>query len=433
MEIIKPGTNFDFVGKRNIFITVSGILCLISLVVILSGGLNYGIDFKGGTEITIQFMPEKMGGKTPNIDELRAALKNIPDVNAEVQTFGDKQGEYLLKMQQITHITQAKTDGIKKALADKFGEDKIKRFIVSTEGSDKIEFILSKKQAPKDEAQQPANEGEEKKQDAQEVPVKKETAAATDADGKVIPADAFSPEEVKSVFKAAGAPAYDVNVGQSVIPDSYRYTITLEGIYDNLRKGLDDKYGAGTHQLLKLDTVGAKVGAKLKWDAIIAVMISWIGILLYIALRFEFAFAPGGVLALIHDTLIVIGVMAALRLEFTMSSIAALLTLIGYSINDTIVIYDRIRENMPLLRKMTIEQVFNKAINETLSRTVLTAFTVFLTMTILAVMTFGDVRNFAIVMVMGSIIGTYSSIFIAAPLVIYIYKREKAKEAAVKK
>ncbi len=183
-------------------------------------------------------------------------------------------------------------------------------------------------------------------------------------------------------------------------------------------KKLIDKLGDG-YEIRNTEVVGPAVSAELKQVGLIAVVISMLGILLYVWFRFEWQFAVAGVLALVHDVFITCGMFALLGLEFDLSVVAALLTLAGYSINDTVVVFDRIRENLRKYKKMPLWDLIDLSINETLSRTILTAGTVFLA--VLALYIFGTevIHGFSFAMLFGVVIGTWSSIFVAAPLLMF--------------
>ncbi len=168
-----------------------------------------------------------------------------------------------------------------------------------------------------------------------------------------------------------------------------------------------------------MEMVGPKVGKELKEKGLEAIIYALIGILLYVSWRFEFRFALGAVLALFHDVTITAGVFALLHKQMDLQILAALLTIVGYSLNDTIVVYDRIRENMAARRGESFVDLVNRSINETLSRTILTSFTTFLAVFALWVLGSEVIRGFAFAMMIGIIVGTYSSIFIASPLVVW--------------
>jgi preprotein translocase subunit SecF len=178
--------------------------------------------------------------------------------------------------------------------------------------------------------------------------------------------------------------------------------------------------GAMTEQgdLRRVEFVGPQVGDELTEDGGLALLYSMFGILIYVAWRFEYKFALGSVTALAHDVLITLGFFSLLQLEFDLTVLAAILAVIGYSLNDTIVVYDRIRENFRLLRKGSAEEVMNISLNHTLSRTIMTSLTTLLVLIALAVLGGEIIHNFAIALTVGVVIGTYSSIFVANPLVL---------------
>lgn len=176
------------------------------------------------------------------------------------------------------------------------------------------------------------------------------------------------------------------------------------------------------------ESVGPRIGGELQRSAIWAILVSLILILIYISWRFEFIFAVGAVVALFHDVMITLGIFSLLNLEISLAVVAAFLTIIGYSLNDTIVVFDRIRENLKVLRREDTIKIFNQSINQTLSRTILTSFTTFLVVLILFFFGGEVIHNFSFALVIGIIVGTYSSIFIASPVVVeWRLKAESAK------
>lgn len=184
---------------------------------------------------------------------------------------------------------------------------------------------------------------------------------------------------------------------------------------------------AGNYRDIKTDSVGSQIGAELKKKGIKAIIFALIGIIIYISIRFEFAFAMGAITALAHDVLITIGIYCAFGNELSMPIIAALLTIVGYSVNDTIVVFDRIREDQNLVKGKTYKEIANLSINQTLSRTVLTSVTTLLTVVMLLVFGGGAVQDFALALFIGILVGTYSSIFVATPVVLLWHKEEKVK------
>tara|TARA_B100001250_G_scaffold51362_2_gene40142 strand:+ start:1180 stop:2106 length:927 start_codon:yes stop_codon:yes gene_type:complete len=170
--------------------------------------------------------------------------------------------------------------------------------------------------------------------------------------------------------------------------------------------------------ILSIDKVGPKVGAELSGDAILAILYALGFILIYISIRFEFKYAVGAIAALTHDVLITLGVFSVLGYEISLAVIAAFLTIVGYSLNDTIVIFDRVRENVKASKGASMESVINQSINESLSRTIVTSLTTFLVVLILFLVGGEVIHAFSFAMIIGVIIGTYSSIFVASPVVI---------------
>ena len=185
----------------------------------------------------------------------------------------------------------------------------------------------------------------------------------------------------------------------------------------------------GEVQLDQEETVGPKVGKELRKKAWLTILFSWALMLIYIGYRFDFYFAPGAVVALVHDVVITLGFFALLGKEINLSILAALLTLIGYSINDTIVVFDRIRENAGRITRDTIIEVVNDSLNSTFSRTIITSLTVLLVVVVLFFKGGGTLHDFAFALIVGAIVGTYSSMFVATPTYIGLYKHwDKIKQ-----
>ncbi|HEY5999052.1 MAG TPA: protein translocase subunit SecF [bacterium] len=205
---------------------------------------------------------------------------------------------------------------------------------------------------------------------------------------------------------------------QSVLLATEMSTTDVKGVEAEVRKALDGKFGAGAYEIQRVEMVGPKVGADLRAQAFWAVMVSLVLILGYITWRFEFKFALGAIVATTHDVVIALGLFTLLGKTFTLPVLAAILTIAGYSTNDTIVVFDRIRENLRRGARQTLGDTIDLSINETLSRTVLTALTVVIVLVALYVYGGEIIRDFAWVMLLGVLIGTYSSIFVASPIVL---------------
>jgi len=195
-------------------------------------------------------------------------------------------------------------------------------------------------------------------------------------------------------------------------------TSDLKGLHDQIAEAMAVVYGKDSFDMRKIEMVGPKAGKDLRQKGLLALCLALLGMLLYITWRYEFRYALGGIIALVHDVIVSVAVFTLFQREFTLTVIAALLTIIGFSINDTVVVFDRIRENVRKNPKQNLGEVINASINQTLSRTILTSFTVFIVVVVLYFFGGTVINDFAFIMLIGVIFGTYSSIFIASPLVL---------------
>lgn len=369
--------NVDFLGKRKFFYMFSLALFLIGLLSVVFKGLSFGIDFKGGSEIVLQFE------KQIDIAEVRKDIENIGLGNVEVRTFGGETGALIR-----TELQQLPDDVYPNVV--KSIEDEIKNIVPN------VAFNVVEKNSTSITYSFP-------NPDTTSLVAEKLFAAGFQS-GKV----SEEPDNTQ----------IDVSVGIS------------EWIKENLREKIKDN----PFKVVKEDRVGPKVGDELKRDAVIAVLLSLVVILIYLGFRFKFVFAIGAVAALFHDVLITLGLYAALygvipglNLDIDLSIVAAFLTLVGYSINDTVIVFDRVRENMKIHKTMPLIEVINKSINQTMSRTIITAFTTLITVFILMLLGGDVLRAFAFTLFFGIIIGTYSSIFVASAFVLEYADRAKKK------
>ncbi len=207
---------------------------------------------------------------------------------------------------------------------------------------------------------------------------------------------------------------------------------SLKGISEKVREHLNAKFGEKNIEIRRVEMVGPKVGKDLRRKGLWAIIFSMIAILIYITWRFEFWFAIGAIVALAHDVMITIGVFSITGKQINLAIVAAILTIIGYSLNDTIVVYDRIRENMKKLSKISFPELVNQSINETLSRTILTSLTTLITVVILFFLGGGVIHNFAFALIIGVVVGTYSSIYIASPVVLFFEPYGRNKKGAAR-
>ena len=391
-EVIKPHSNYEFIGRQKYWIGLSIVLTLLTVVmlplnayVFKSRGhfLNWGVDFRGGSEILIEF------SRAVDAGEIRKTLASAGFPDADVVKYADptgqKQWNYLVRVGAVSVVSEAQAKQIKDSLA-KVGDASMKRFEWS-EGGDKVYLRYDR-------------------------PVE--------------------PSVLQNSLKAIGVNTTQVqSFGRA---DDNTYEVTLVGLDTEMRRALDAKLGAGAVAAIpKVDSVGAKAGNQLKADGVKSLLFAILLIMVYIAFRFDLRYGPGTVVALLHDAVITIGAFAVTYKEFSLTTVAAVLTIIGFSMNDTIVVFDRIRENAARLRDRRFDRVVNQSINETLSRTILTSATVFFVTLAMNIWGVGVIRDFAFAMNVGVIVGTYSSIFVAAPILIWLNRRFFAptgKEAA---
>ena len=237
-------------------------------------------------------------------------------------------------------------------------------------------------------------------------------------------------EKIRSAFKPIGLEGSTIQqMGpQEFVVRTAESSSDTKGLSGKIEDALTTALGKGTFDIRRVEVVGPKIGRDLTNKAIWALVFAWLGMLVYIAFRFEFRYAVGGILALVHDTVITVGALSLLDKEFTLTIVAALLTIIGYSINDTIVIYDRIRENVRKNPRQPLRELINVSVNQTLSRTFLTSLTVLMVVIILFFFGGEVIHDFAFAMIVGVVVGSYSTIFIASQFVILWERFRPAKQ-----
>jgi len=329
-----------------------------------------------------------------------------------VVTFGAHASEYLIRLQAISPVGPALEASSKKAFTKSFQDAKVSRFEFSP-GGDKLTIRLSKEQPIPDIEKAVAAAGltlGSAGEDQVKAP-KKDPGEETEEESE----SAKKCENVTCTW-----PHHDARV----------YEVSLKGVADRVMESLRAKdYGNGAIKM-RSEWVGPKVGQQLRVAGISSLLYALVFIMLYIAVRFDLRFAPGAVAALIHDVVITMGIFTLVRVEVTLATVAALLTIVGYSLNDTIVVFDRIRENLTKIKERRLSLVINTSINETLSRTVLTSLTTLLV--VVAILTVGwktTLRDFSFALLIGVLVGTYSSIFVASPIVVWLDKRFVNKKA----
>lgn len=372
---IFENTNFDFLSKRRIAYIFSGTLIILGLLSLLFRGLELGVDFKGGSEIALEFE------KPIEISNVRDLLNELGLGNVEVKTFGGETG--ILVRSELQQIP-----------SELFPR------VLST-----IESIIEKN-----------NPGLEYQ--------------LVDSTASSVTYQLPSADTLETVVDQLNNAGFQASLF-SEEPTNRRIVVRV-GISDWIQENLHESIPDNDFTVLKEDNVGPKIGNELKRDAVIAVLLSLIGILIYLGFRFKFVFAIGAVAALFHDVLITLGIFSllynvipGLNLEISINIVAAFLTLVGYSINDTVIIFDRIRENVKIHKTAPIDDNINKAINRTIPRTIITSLT---TLIVVGVLLFfgGEVlRAFAFTLFFGILIGTYSSVFVASPFVLEYARRSK--------
>ena len=374
MELFKQ-TNFDFLGKKWPFIIASLILSISGLVsLVVRGGPRYGIEFKGGMVMTVKFQ------SAPPVEQVRSSLSKVLANPPSVVTV----------------------------------ESGVNEIQIGTEGSDAATLDKNLKLVQDSLAATFGHPGNGK--------LDLNNASVNDLAGRITDplqraGVSLSDPQVKDLATAILNVRDRQNAGVLPNVDAVR---SAAGVTPQVLTVLNQEtYAAPYTAARAIEIVGPKVGAELRSQAINATLLALAGMLVYIWFRFEWIYGVGAVVAVFHDTIITIGLFSLLNKEITLTVIAALLTLVGYSMNDTIVIFDRIRENLHLNRRERLVDVINRSVNQTLSRTVMTSGLTFLT--VVALFLFGGpvLHGFSLALVLGIIVGTYSSVFVASPIVLF--------------
>ncbi len=414
-ELVKPGSNFEFVGRQRLWITISLLLIAGSIAMLFinkalpSRGayLNWTIDFKGGTELIFEFCDTKNGEHAEGVvaGDVRQALRGAGFSGFDVSAFT-----------WDGHKKCTKPGDTKKT--DEGGDMQVHGVLVRTPDFGALT--------------------DQQKTDIDDALRKKLAEACTDKpdtcglESAIWSGDRLSirskrsPDEaaVRDFFKKRdlevkpGEAGFLVEKEKGV--EEYSTDITIFGLDRQFKAAIDKGLDGSESRVVNSYGVGAKAGERLKDDGIKSLFYAMVLIILYLAFRFDIRYAPGAVIALIHDALIVTGVFALTWTDVSLTSVAALLTVIGYSVNDTVIIFDRVRENAGRLKDKKLERVVNISLNETLTRTLLTSLTLFVVTMMMNIFADGLVRNFAFAMNIGVVVGTYSSIFIASPLFLWI-------------
>ncbi len=374
MQILKHKTNIDFIGKRRPALFISSVVNLAIVVGIAFFGFNYGVDFAGGTLVELQF-PYSV-----NTNEVRDAAEKGGLHDPTVQGIGSSsENSFLLRMGGVTQLTK---EGATQAEAAVRGLGPVTSF-----SSDLDNGILQFRAKEK-----------------------------------------MEPAAIKQAIVQSQTGVKEVrDLGQTQA-GGFEYQVVSAGMADKVQDALKAGLKDPRFEVRRVDYVGPQVGKQLRNKGVMALLYAMIAILVYVAFRFDFKFGPGALVAMVHDVIMVAGYFLISRREFNLTSIAVLLTILGYSINDTIVVYDRIREEMVRYKGKPLAEIINIAVNDTLSRTILTSGVTALSLVGLLILGRGEIWDFAMAMLIGIIVGTYSSVYIASPLTLWLDDRAAAKQ-----
>ncbi len=380
MELFR-NANFDFLGKKWYFIAGSLLLLAAGLGSIFFGkGIPLGVDFKGGTLVYVKFT------HAPDENKIRSAMGSAGLSNARIQRYGAPgNNEVIIALEQQGESDEALDRG-KVAILAALG---------SAAPAGKLDLNNTSARALRERLleRDPLRAGSDAGERYQEV--------------------ATAITQLRDVTRGGVLPSLE----------------ELKGVVDPaVQAALEQDFYLSDFAVRNVEIVGAQVGAQLRRQALLATLYSLAGMLVYIAFRFEAIYGVAAVAAVFHDVLVTVGAFSLLGVEISLTVIAAILTLVGYSMNDTIVIFDRVRENLKLMRRVPFAEIVNRSINQTLSRTVLTSGLTFLT--VLSLYLFGGevLSAFSFALVVGILVGTYSSFAIAAPLVVGFQEWRLARE-----
>ena len=368
MHFIRPDINIDFVAKRKYAAMISTFMVIASILLFVFRGPTWGIDFTGGTEVHLKF------SQATDIGDLRSALGALKLGSDAVQQYGqESDNEFVVRIQDATFGASDAQSEVGQALASKFGPDWVAESSFDAQVGARL--IVRYK-------------------------------------GPAVPVTQVE-EAVKDIEGARVRQAQDDNT----------VYIELPGQSAQIQRAVSAELKGRDFKVVSVDSVGPKVGGELRTQGFISILATLALILVYVGFRFQLAFAPGAVIALFHDVTVTVGVFILLDMlgwthEFNLPMIGALLTIIGYSLNDTIVIYDRIRENMRRYRRKDTVKLINDSINETLARTIATSLTTVMAMTAFLVLGGPVIETFALAITLGVFFGTYSTIYIASPTII---------------
>ncbi len=382
MDIVK-NPKIDWLGKKWYFIGVSSFLVMVSALSLLVGeGLNLGVDFTGGTLVYVKFK------ETPDLQRIRSTLGQA-DLGAEEVTRFDEPSanEVQIRMARVESEEDEDLSARSQAIFEAL----------------RAEFV--------DEA------NDSQRLDLNNVSAGGLSSWLQERDPERLQSD-LSISEFEELYSALAERVTDQRTSQSGIIQDLSDLDGL-GLPDSVLSALQEDSFLGSYKIISVESVGPKVGNELRDRAQSAIFFSLLGMLIYIGFRFRPIYGLAAIMALFHDVFLTLGFFSVSGKEISLTVIAALLTLVGYSINDTIVIFDRVRENLKLMRREKLSSIINTSINQTLNRTIMTSGMTFLAVFALFMLGGEALSGFSLALVAGIIVGTYSSVAIASPIVLW--------------
>lgn len=382
MKLLPNDPTVKWMSLNKWYVMISGVMLVISIVAIAARGINFGIDFAGGYELQVKF------DKHEEEEKVQKLVEGLNLGESRVQRYGaETSNEFLILVRQHSALTEeqrAQMKGDLEQLAG--GPEGLSNFSVAESGENVIAGFTKQ----------------------------------------------VDESAVRGVITKYGLNVKNIRAGERT--DRSEYVIDLVGISDKVQEALKQGLSlAPDAQIIqKVEFVGPQVGSQLRNQGVLAVVYAMIFILFYIALRFDFYFAPGAIGTLIHDLIITVGVFALFQIEFNLPIVAAILTLVGFSLNDTIVIFDRIRENMVRMRGASLLDLVDASINQTLARTLITSGAMLVVVVSILVVGGSTTRDFALCMTIGIVLGSYSTIAISCPAYVVLRQRAMASKATAK-